>query len=475
MTNKEQIDNGIFGLDYKPEEILYFDGNECENFVQNSSNWSKDEFYVITRHLNEVSGTYDISAPNASKDVTYPGGLLMGNNGIVEGSPQSLDADRAPINISIDLPGMGDKSCVTVENPVYENVQSTIDILLENWYRSCSDKHSIPADFQMKSSMVKDEKQLALDLDVNVKYISNDLGIDFDGIYKKKKSTYVSEFRQIFYTVSAGNPTKPSDMFTEDVTWDLLVKKGVSSKQPPMYVRNVQYGRQIFVTFESSMTDVQLQAALDGKITVKDGIKVVGDASIEGGYTYSDIYVKVIVLGGRSDVYTGIMSNDDFIENMNKIIFSNTELSPQNPAYQVSYLPCYLKDNKPAEVVGNTKYVTEEVTKYNKGELNLHHTGAYIARFNVNWEEYEYNEKGELVVTHKGWEHNGENKTAGFDANIALPANTRNICIKAEGNTGLVWDLWHDPINKMNLSMVEKRYAKIWGTSLNQKGEVNPE
>ena len=68
-TNKEQIDNEIFGLDYNPQEILYFDGNKCARFVEHSSNWSNDEFYVITRSLHEVSGNYDISAPNAAKDV----------------------------------------------------------------------------------------------------------------------------------------------------------------------------------------------------------------------------------------------------------------------------------------------------------------------------------------------------------------------------------------------------------------------
>ena len=474
-TNKEQIDNEIFGLDYNPQEILYFDGNQYENFVEHSSNWSNDEFYVITRSLHEVSGNYDISAPNAAKDVAYPGGLLMGNNGIVEGSPQSLDAARDPINISIDLPGMESKSCVTVENPVYENVHSAVDILLNNWYTSCSDKNNIPAVFQMKSTIAEEEKQLALNLDVSVNFLKDDLGIDFGGIYSRKKSTYVTEYKQIFYTVSAGKPTRPSDVFSEDVTWDLLSKKGVSAKQPPMYVQNVQYGRQIFITFESSMTDVQLEAALDGKITLKNGIKIDGNVKLDGGYSYSDIHVKVIVLGGRSDIYSGILSDEDFIKKMNDIIFSNTKLSAENPAYPVCYLPCFLKDNKPASIVGNTEYITEEVTKYRNGNLKLRHTGAYVAKFNVTWQEYEYNDKGVMDIKNCSWPQNGEHKTAGFEANIPLNANTRNICIKAEGETGLVWDKWHNPIDKKNLAMVENREAKIWGTTLNQKGEVKPE
>lgn len=474
MTNREQIDQGIFELDYHPEEILAFQGNEYENFVPNSSNWSDDEFYVVKRTLNELSGSFDISAPNASKDVTYPGGLLMGNKGIVDGSPQALVAKRNPISLSIDLPGMGEKSCVTVENPMYENVHAAIDGMLENWYHAHSDKNNIPADFQMKSSMVRDEKQLALDLDVSVKYLRNELGVDFSSVYQRKKSTYITEFKQIFYTVSAGQPTKPSDVFAEDVTWDSLVKRGISSQQPPMYVRNVQYGRQIFVCFESTMSDDQLRAALDGKVTLKNGIAIVGKGSISGGYTYDDIKVKMVVLGGRGDIYTGVMSSDEFVKKLNEVIFENTQLSAQNPAYQLSYLPCFLKDNKPAEVVGMTKYVTEQVTKYRNGTLNLHHSGAYVAKFNVTWEEYEYDNHGDIKVSNHAWGQNDKNKTAGFDANINLPANSRNICIRAEGKTGLIWDPWHNPIDKKNLSLVEHRTAKVWGTTLNQKGEVNP-
>lgn len=473
MTNKEQIDEGIFGLNYKPEEILAFNGNQCENFIPTSGNWDGEDFYVITRKLNEVSGTYDISAPNAFKDVSYPGGLLMGNDGIVDGCPQALVADRDPMDISVDLPGLEKDNCITVASPDYKNVSAAIDTLLERWFREHSDKNNIPALFQMNSSSVIDEKQLSLDLDVSVNFLKNDLGIDFNGIYSNKKSTYVTEYKQIFYTVSAGKPTHPSEVFAENVTWDLLVKKGVSNSQPPMYVQNVQYGRQIFITFESTMTTAQLEAALNGNVTIK-GINVVGDGSIGGGYTYSDISVKVVVLGGRSDIYSGIMSDNDFIKKMNDIIFSNTQLSAQNPAYPVSYLPCFLKDNKPGQVQGNTKYVTEEVTKHKRGSLNLHHSGAYVAKFNVFWEEYSFDDKGNKVVKNKAWEHNDEHKTAGFDANIPLPANTQNISIKAEGATGLVWDKWHNPIDVRSLALVEQRTAKIWGTTLNQKGEVNP-
>ena len=130
MTNKEQIDEGIFGLNYKPEEILAFNGNQCENFIPTSGNWDGEEFYVITRKLNEVSGTYDISAPNAFKDVSYPGGLLMGNDGIVDGCPQALVADRDSMDISVDLPGLEKDNCITVASPDYKNVSAAIDTLI---------------------------------------------------------------------------------------------------------------------------------------------------------------------------------------------------------------------------------------------------------------------------------------------------------------------------------------------------------
>lgn len=108
------------------------------------------------------------------------------------------------------------------------------------------------------------------------------------------------------------------------------------------------------------------------------------------------------------------------------------------------------------------------------GNLILQHNGAYIARFYISWDQIILIDNKSYTVTRQ-WENNGRYYTSGFYTTIPIPMNATNIHIKVEGNTGLVWQLWNTIIDKYNLEMVPIRTVKIWGTSLDQQGFVDPD
>lgn len=108
------------------------------------------------------------------------------------------------------------------------------------------------------------------------------------------------------------------------------------------------------------------------------------------------------------------------------------------------------------------------------GNLNIQHQGAYIARFYISWDEPTVIE-GKTQMVRKEWENNGHQYTAGFSTTITIPMTAENINVKAQGNTGLVWQLWNTIFDKVGLPMVSLRTVKIWGTSLNQGGSVDPD
>lgn len=475
MSNRDEINNNIYNLQYSSDEVLKFNGNMVTNFVKYESEFDNNNFIVKTRTLNAVDGNYDIAVPNAYQSIAYVGSLILGNSKLVDGSPQPLVTGRNPMNFTVDLPGMTIDNSFVVDDPSYGNVLAAINGLLNRWLEKYQGEYEIPANLQMQSSIVSDEKQMSLKFGCDVKFLTDKLGIDFNAIAKKEKSVYLVQYKQIYYTVSAESPKQPSDVFSDDVTWDVLQKKGVNNSNPPMYIENVQYGREIYIKFESELSDYELSAALSGKITTEDGLVIDPEASASGSVKYKDIKCNLIALGGSTDVYSGILDSADFIDKINKIIFENAKLSEKNPAYPLCYLPVFLKDNCPSNIVGHTEYVTESVETYSGGELNLKHHGWYVARFNVSWDEINYDEKGVLQVTKCYWPDNGNNKTAPYETVISLKGNTRNINIKAEGNTGLVWDLWRTSVDKTNLAMVPSREVYISGTTLSQEGSVNPE
>ena len=118
----------------------------------------------------------------------------------------------------------------------------------------------------------------------------------------------------------------------------------------------------------------------------------------------------------------------------------------------------------------------ETIEKYSSGELELEHTGAYVAKFTVSWQEITGSDENgnEKTVAHN-WPENGKHKTAPYDTKIALGGNVRRINVKAEGATGLAWEPWRTSLDKKDLALGPHIHVKISGTTLNQKGSCKYE
>lgn len=117
----------------------------------------------------------------------------------------------------------------------------------------------------------------------------------------------------------------------------------------------------------------------------------------------------------------------------------------------------------------------EEVESKSTGSrLILKHTGHFIAKFKVTWDERRYNEKGQAVDTPQQWSENGKYQTDPFSAEIELPANTVNLHVTAMAKTGLVWEPWKTVLDRI-LDLAPKINVCIWGNPLSQKENVTYE
>ena len=106
-----------------------------------------------------------------------------------------------------------------IEVPDFGSVLGGINSLLNVWFETKGKDFSIPANMQYKKSILYDEKAMALAFGCDVSYMQNKLGIDFNMIREQKKSAYLMQFRQIYYTVSTSLPKNPADVFADSVTW----------------------------------------------------------------------------------------------------------------------------------------------------------------------------------------------------------------------------------------------------------------
>lgn len=470
--NRETINEKISALNYVPEDILRFKGTTITEYKPKSGEMKNDTFVVTTKTKHEMSGDYDIAVPNAYVSITYPGALLVANEKLLEGKPTALSTERSEMAVTVDLPGLTTDNHIVVEHPDYKGVNGAIQTMLENWYATKGGSYSIPSNMQYISSILYDENSMALKFGCDVSFMQQKLGLDFSAIKSQKKSAFLMQFKQIFYTASVEPPKHPADVFAESVTWD-EISRNINESNPPVYVQNVQYGREIYVLFESDVSSDELSAFAGACLQYK-GVKL--DANIGGSYKdiASSIKTQVVILGGKAEAIDTSGTLEEIISRVNKLISANVTLSKENPAISLCYTTAFLKDNISASILGKSEYITSDTETYTTGTLKLKHSGAYVARFNVDWDEVDFDAEGNEKLTKKQWGQNGKNKTAGYEENISLPANAKNIHVVAEGKTGLVWQPWTKSLDTAPMPLVKTRTVTISGTTLSQKAKVEP-
>lgn len=471
--NAAAINEGIRSLNYLPEEVLTFSGDKVGNLPPKKGEMKDGTYIVVTKTKHELSGDYNIAVPNAYSSLTYPGALLIANQKLIEGRPDPLAVARRPIDIVIDLPGLTqENNSLHIEAPDFGKVLGGINSLLNTWFQTKGKDFSIPANMQYKKNILYDEKAMALSFGCDVSYMQNKLGIDFNLIREQKKSAYLMQFRQIYYTVSTGLVQNPADVFGDSVTWAELSAR-INADNPPVYVQNVQYGREVYVLMESDMSSEELEAHLNTSLQYRDGT-IEADLKSSTKELNKSIKCTIMTYGGKPIMVNGSLESSDIIKEINNLITENTVLSESNPAAPLTYTTIFLKNNVVAHVQGRTEYITSKSETFSSGKITLRNDGAYVAMFTVSWDEYSFDENGNERVEHKEWESNGLNVTAGYSTIINFPANARNINIKAEGATGLAWEPWRTSVDLRNIPLIPQRNIAVYGTTLNQVADVYP-
>ncbi|MDR0268655.1 MAG: thiol-activated cytolysin family protein [Paenibacillus sp.] len=454
------IDTGISSLNYDRNEVLAVPGDQISSIVPKEGILSNGKFFVVEREKKSLTTSpVDISIIDSMTSRTYPGAIQLANRAFTENQPDLIMAARKPLDISTDLPGLKSENTITVQNPNYGSVSGAVDQLVSTWADKYSATHTLPARLQYAESMVYSKNQISSALNVNGQLLNNTLGIDFNAVANGEKKVMVAAYKQIFYTVSASLPNNPSDLFADGVTFSELTRKGVSNEAPPLMVSNVAYGRTIYVKLETTSKSSDVQAAFKALLQ---------NASIQSSGQYKDIYENssftAVVLGGDAQAHNQIVTKDFSV--IQNVIKDNAQFSTKNPAYPISYTSVFLKDNAIAGIHNNTEYIETKSTEFAKGKITLDHRGAYVAQFDVSWDEVTYDENGQEVITHKTWGGNWQDKTAHFSTEIPLPANAKNIRVFARECTGLAWEWWRNIIDEPNIPLTSNINVSIWGTTL---------
>ena len=456
-----ELNNYLFGLNYDKLNILTRKGEALENYTNTSTKQQGNEFVVVEKVKKNLSnGSADV-AINDNGDI-FLGALFKANQDLLENKPQQISLDRSKGRISVDLPGMVGGDSYVDANPTVSGMQEGVNTLLNRWHEKYAAKNPAPARMQYESTSAYSMNQLKAKFGSDFEKVGVNLKIDFEAVNKGEKQVEVVDFKQIYYTANFDAPKNPSDVFAPGVTVDQLKARGIDEKTPPVYVSSVSYGRQMYVKFETTSKSTELKAAINAVIK---GVPI--KAESEWARVLKNTNVTVSIVGGNADGAARIVTGT--VEDLKKLIQEGATFSTQNPAVPISYKTAFLKDNQVATIQSNTDYIETKVTSYKNGYLNLQHKGAYIARYYVYWDEVTYDKDGVESIRSRQWEHNGKNRTAGFQTEIQFRGNVRNIRVKIQEKTGLVWEPWRTVYNRTDLPLVQKRTIVNSGTTIRPK------
>ena len=456
-----ELNNYLFGLNYDKTNILTRRGEAIENYTNTSTKQQGNEFVVVEKVKKNLSnGSADV-AINGNGDI-FLGALFKANQDLLENKPQQISLDRSKGRISVDLPGMVGGDSYVDATPTASGMQEGVNTLLNRWHEKYAAKNPAPARMQYESTSAYSMNQLKAKFGSDFEKVGVNLKIDFEAVNKGEKQVEVVDFKQIYYTANFDAPKNPSDVFAPGVTVDQLKTRGIDEKTPPVYVSSVSYGRQMYVKFETTSKSTELKAAINAVIK---GVPIKPES--EWARVLKDTTVTVSIVGGNADGAARVVTGT--VEDLKKLIQEGASFSTQNPAVPISYKTAFLKDNQVATIQSNTDYIETKVTSYKNGYLNLHHKGAYIARYYVYWDEVTYDKDGVESIRSRQWEDNGKNRTAGFQTELQFKGNVRNIRVKIQEKTGLVWEPWRTVYNRTDLPLVQKRTIINSGTTIRPK------
>ena len=456
-----ELNNYLFGLNYDKLNILTRKGEALENYTNTSTKQQGNEFVVVEKVKKTLSnGSADV-AMNGNGDI-FLGALFKANQDLLENKPQQISLDRSKGRISVDLPGMVGGDSYVDATPTASGMQEGVNTLLNRWHEKYAAKNPAPARMQYESTSAYSMNQLKAKFGSDFEKVGVNLKIDFEAVNKGEKQVEVVDFKQIYYTANFDAPKNPSDVFAPGVTVDQLKARGIDDKTPPVYVSSVSYGRQMYVKFETTSKSTELKAAINAVIK---GVPIKSES--EWARVLKDTTVTVSIVGGNADGAARVVTGT--VEDLKKLIQEGATFSTQNPAVPISYKTAFLKDNQVATIQSNTDYIETKVTSYKNGFLNLQHKGAYIARYYVYWDEVTYDKDGIESIRSRQWEDNGKSRTAGFQTELQFRGNVRNIRVKIQEKTGLVWEPWRTVYNRTDLPLVQKRTIVNSGTTLRPK------
>lgn len=313
--------------------------------------------YGLQTNLTEVA----ILRP--TQGVVWPGALVKANGTLMDGTPEPFTLARAPMVLSIDLPGITDQGRIVVDRPSNSSTQAAVNEALEWWNANQYEEGYVNAaqtSFRLTTSY--SYEQTAIDIGLGAGWASGTADALLSQTTTEEKRSLTAVYKQAFYNVTMDTPAAPEAVFDQSVSL-ADVERSMTAEAPPAYVATVTYGKIIMAKMETTLQTSRRAAEAAFRYAMSATAYVEGSLDAEEKKALAESSIEIVVLGGNAATATEVIAGTpaEVVEGIQRVIRGeNAVYSRSNPGVPIAYTVRYLRDNSLAKLGYTTEYTATE-------------------------------------------------------------------------------------------------------------------
>ena len=233
----------------------------------------------------------------ALSNTIYPGSLLIADQDMLTGSPETVCINRRPMEITVGGAKMKDgcKPTAEIDPSKYSSAEAGLGNILNNLQENAD----FTANTVCNLEQIESEEQIKAKLNLS-ESLWGELKVSAEADYQTKQQAVVLDMKQTFFTVSTNN-LHSSDLLADDVTLKDVqnaLRDENGNDRPAAYVSSVNYGKRVIACIQTDDMSFDLKEAVEASGAAG---KVKGELTAEQSRKLSSCRVKLIVLGGSSE------------------------------------------------------------------------------------------------------------------------------------------------------------------------------
>ncbi|MEM9986665.1 MAG: thiol-activated cytolysin family protein, partial [Bacteroidota bacterium] len=289
---------------------------------------------VDASQVRDLSKLIDLGVANL-----YPGAIIQGGR-LADGEFISVDIETAGNTLIVDGLSGGQDVTAEVASLSEVDVKEGINDLLNDISGTVE---GTAAEFSYVIEQAFSQEEFQFHAGLGIGFPLADVTANLYTNNSTQSSRVMLQFNQKFYSISIPNPEDEYALFRRDQRTRLQDSDQISAGNPPLYVKTVHYGRQIFFLAESDYSTRDLAASLDAayrgagpELRLQSGLSV--------GEVIDNSKVTYVVRGGGAGI---ALRDAPSFEAVQEVIQAGAEWGLNNPGVPIAYDMRYLT-NEPA-------------------------------------------------------------------------------------------------------------------------------